>query len=110
MNLADLTNDQSEADTRSVVAAVSQVRQALDSLDVVELSELDDIRRLVAEVRSELIAADLSNVYQALMERLMEQRTRRQQLEMELGELSADIEHLRRINLALPNPVCGDVN
>ena len=79
----------------------------LSNLDLVDSSALDEVRQLVSQTRSKHEAADLSGVYQTLVSRLEEQRAIRTQLQEELDGLTGDIERLRRVNQALPDPSSG---
>ena len=108
----EATNNRSAEERDQAVAAVEQVREALENLAGVEASKIEDIRRLLNDVRLQSEAADLSGVYEALRGRVEEQRATRQRLEAELAALEGDIEHLRRVNQALPNipPGCNRGN
>lgn len=99
---ADIVNAQSALNRDAAVAAVDEVRQALNSLDPADSSRLQELRLLIGEVRAQYEDADLSGVYQALMERLVMQRAVREGLQAELEELNADIEHLRQVRSVLP--------
>lgn len=107
VNSSEAVNEQSAMDRSSAVTAVDQLRDELDSLDAVEASDLQEIRQLIDEVRDEYDSAGLSNVYADLRSRLDDQRATRQQLEMKLEGLMSDIEHLRRVNQALPSIPVG---
>ena len=104
---ANAINQQTASDRDSAASAVEQLRARLSALDLVDSSELDEVRQLVSQTRSKYESADLSGVYQTLTERLAEQRAVRMQLEADLDALTDDIEHLRRVNRALPDPRSG---
>lgn len=111
VSLAESLNEQSALDRSRTVTAVAQLQETLDNLDTVNLADLEEIRMLVSSLRAEYNAADLSGVHEGLVEMLEEQRAERQRLEMQLHGLTDDIEHLRRVNLALPDPsVCRGRN
>ena len=98
----DATNMEAERSRNDAVAAVERLRQALESLDPTDPARLEDVRRMIEGLRADLRAADLSGVYESLMERLLEQRAERESLEAELEGLSREIERVRQIGSVLP--------
>lgn len=112
VNASEAINEQSAMDRTEAVDAVEQIRQQLESLEAVEASDLRELRQLVDQVRDEYDSAGLSGLYAGLTARLEEQRAERARLETELEGLMGDIEHLRRVNQALPNipPGCNRGN
>ena len=104
---ANTTNAQTALRRDEAVAAVNQVQRALDNLDPTDPSRLEEVRRLISGIQAEYQTADLSGVYQRLMERLVAQRAVREELEAELEGLNGDIEHLRQISSVLPTDCNG---
>ena len=103
LDLVESSNEQSAANRDAARSALNQVREAFNSLETADQSKLELIRQLISDVHIKLNAANLTNVYEELRGRLTEQRNTREQLEEELNGMRADIEHLRRVNLTLPN-------
>ena len=100
---ADILNDQSALNRTIAVSAINELRQTFNNLDQVDQATLEGVRQLVMDVRGMYNAANLEVTYQELNSRLMEQRAMREQLQRELNGLRDDIEHLRRVNQALPS-------
>ena len=112
LNTSQALNEQSAEERDSAVSAVDQLRRQLESLGEVDTSGLEEIRRMIGDVRDELDSADLSGVYATLRGRLEEQRAARQELEARVGSLVSDVEYLRRVNQELPEipPGCNRKN
>ncbi len=104
---ANSINEETRRDRDTAVSAVEQLRAKLNDLDLIDSSTLDEVRQLVSQTRNKYEAADLSGIYRTLTSRLEEQRNIRNQLQEELDGLTGDIEHLRRVNEALPDPSSG---
>lgn len=100
-------NNQTASDLSEGRDAVDEVRQALSNIEVVDEADLEQVRQLLSVARDDLNAADLSGIYEMFRSRLAAQRALREELERELGEMVEDIEHLRRINMALPTGGCN---
>lgn len=105
---ADATNIQSAQNRDSAIAAVDQVRETLENLDPTDPSRLEELRRMIGDVRAEYESADLSGIYQDLVKRLQQQRGAREELEAELEGLGSDIQHLRQVSSVLPTGCNGE--
>ncbi len=100
---ANSQNNQSSVLRDSAVQAIAEFRAVLDNLEPVDQGRLDLLRQLVSDAREDFNMADLTEMYRELSSALTSQRDTRLQLEAELRSLDEDIEHLRRVNLALPS-------
>ena len=78
------------------------VQEALQRLQPVDATKVDAIRQLLNDTRQAVEEASVYETYQGLLRQLNEQRRERQRLESELDQLTADMEHLRRVNATLP--------
>ncbi len=79
-----------------------RAQEAFSSLQPVDNSKLAAIRQLLADTRVAAMETDVAEMYRSLQQRLSEQRSQRQMLEVQLWSMRADVERLRRLNATLP--------
>ena len=83
-------------------ANLDLVREAFMDLQPVDETKLVGVRELLGATREALREANVYETYQHLRQKLDHQRSERERLENQLHSLMADVDHLRRINDALP--------